>query len=340
MGVVGGILLSAFFWMPAVLETHYAQITQMTSGYFDFRKHFVTLDELWYSPWGYGGSGFINQFTRMAGTMQWAFLVVALARLRRGEGRWERAFFVSLFAFSVVMMLSHSTVVWSSIPLLQFLQFPWKFLAVTMLAGSCLSSAALLVPATERGKWTVFGVSVALILLCDLPHAAPEGVVDRGADFTSPNHVRMLTSDAMNLRDFTHYYTSYLPVQVTSPPTQPPASAVEVPQGVTILATEERTDRLRVRLDAPDTARVIVNTFWFPGWQASIDGQPLAIVPEPGTGRIVVTVPSGDHELFMRFGHTPLRFWSLMVSLVAMLAVVGSCLVALAGSGLRISRQT
>lgn len=321
-GMLGGILLSAFFWIPAILEKNYVQISRMASGYFDFRRHFVSLAELFYSPWNYGGSGFLNQFSRMAGVMQWVLLAGGIACMWRREGRNERLFFIVAFLLSVVMMLPMSVSIWATAPLLQFLQFPWKFLAVTMLAGSCLSSSIVVAPVGEGAKWGLLGVSVALILLFDVSHARPQGSICRAEDFASPAHVRVLTLQTMNRYDFTHYYTSYLPVQVKRAPQTIAATKVEPAGGLRVISEEIRSDRYRFRLRVEEPVRIIVNAFWFPGWQGFVDGRCVQVLPEADSGRLTLFVDQGEHDVVLRFGHTPLRLWALALSCAAAAAAV------------------
>ncbi|MFI5177958.1 MAG: 6-pyruvoyl-tetrahydropterin synthase-related protein [Vicinamibacterales bacterium] len=321
-GLVGGALLSAYFWLPAMLEQPFVQITKMTSGYFDFRQHFVSLGELVYSPWNYGGSGFSNQFSRMAGVMTCVFVVAGLFALRRASGRPERVFFLGALALSIVMMLPVSGPLWAGLPLVPFLQFPWKFLAVAGFAGACLSSTLFLLPIGHRAKIGVLAASVAALLALELPHAAPERVLDLPDDFTSPANVRLLTIEDMNQHDFTHYYTSYLPIAVHRVPRFVPTSKLETAPGVTVIGQEIRSDRYDFHIRADQPARLVLNTFWFPGWQATLDGERRAVEPEAETGRLTLSVPPGHHHVVVRLGETPVRFWALVLSSTTLAAGV------------------
>ena len=51
-----GIGLSSFFVLPAFFEKNYTRVAKLTQGGSDFRNHFVYLDQLWDSQWGYAGS--------------------------------------------------------------------------------------------------------------------------------------------------------------------------------------------------------------------------------------------------------------------------------------------
>jgi hypothetical protein len=53
--IVAGLLISSYFLLPALTETkltHAAEIAKKTN----YQDHFLCLNQIWYSPWGFGGS--------------------------------------------------------------------------------------------------------------------------------------------------------------------------------------------------------------------------------------------------------------------------------------------
>jgi hypothetical protein len=62
-------------------------------------------------------------------------------------------------------------------------------------------------------------------------------------------------------------------------------------------------------------------TFYFPGWQARIDGEKTDIEIGAPEGFIVVPVPAGSHQVDVKFGSTPDRFISAVVSLFSLAAI-------------------
>lgn len=50
-----GVLLSAFYWLPALTEMKYTNVVSVTGGGSQYKDHFVCLSQLWSSQWGYGG---------------------------------------------------------------------------------------------------------------------------------------------------------------------------------------------------------------------------------------------------------------------------------------------
>ncbi|RME36252.1 MAG: hypothetical protein D6793_06055, partial [Thermoflexia bacterium] len=61
---------------------------------------------------------------------------------------------------------------------------------------------------------------------------------------------------------------------------------------------------------------------YWPGWRASVDGQPAAVGPVEGSGYLALQVPPGEHTVVLWLGRTPIRAAAEGLSLAAVLAMV------------------
>ncbi len=75
-----------------------------------------------------------------------------------------------------------------------------------------------------------------------------------------------------------------------------------------------------LRVSTPQPTDVSLHTFFFPNWQAYIDGAPARTFPRGSLGLVSVTVPSGDHTVAFRFEDTPLRVAANWISLLSAIA--------------------
>jgi len=157
--IILGLGLSAFFWLPALAETGKTQVSQMVFENFDPpAKHLITISQLWTSPWGYGGSspgtddGLSLQLGKVHLLGSLAAIVILLycyiTKRKKIQLTIEQSnnlaifFAISLIA-SIYLLLPYSTVIWNSISLLSYIQFPWRFLTFASLFSSILAAWAI-----------------------------------------------------------------------------------------------------------------------------------------------------------------------------------------------------
>ncbi|HUS70175.1 MAG TPA: hypothetical protein VM075_05280, partial [Anaerolineae bacterium] len=65
------------------------------------------------------------------------------------------------------------------------------------------------------------------------------------------------------------------------------------------------------------------HTFYFPGWKVYMDGEEAPIYPSGDLALLSVDVPSGEHEVLVRFADTTPRLVGNVVSLLTLLGLIG-----------------
>ena len=161
--LIFGLGLSAFFWLPALTESNKTQVSQMVFEQFDPpAKHLITFNQLWTSSWGYGGSspgtddGLSLQLGKVHLLGGFAAIVILLycyivkkrstvqQFLAKGQsafgGNNLTIFSTISFVVSICLLLPYSTITWKSIPILAYIQFPWRFLTFASLFSSILAA--------------------------------------------------------------------------------------------------------------------------------------------------------------------------------------------------------
>jgi hypothetical protein len=81
------------------------------------------------------------------------------------------------------------------------------------------------------------------------------------------------------------------------------------------------SEQVRVQADEPTTLQFY--TYDYPGWQVSLDGQPIAHRHEPPFGLVTVEVPAGTHLVDLQMGTTLPRTLGLIISATALLIING-----------------
>jgi hypothetical protein len=330
-----GLAVSAFMWLPAILERNAVQFRNVASGsYFDFRRHFISAVELFSASQTFDLGATQMRFHHNLGLAQWVLgglgmLTVFRPRLRRLS--------VLFFAFAalgfIYLMLPASQSVWEAIPPMAFFQFPTRFLGPAALALGVLAGAALGWAdgvAWRHARLAFAVVAMAACVAAALPQLYPPTWPDFG-----PLTARRILESELNGRGIgTTSANDFLPVgAVVVPP--PQLSLIEsyatglvdkvnratLPAGTSVTVVEHgpQHDALRVRGDTEFVLRLF--TFYFPGWTAYVDGAPVAITLSEPEGWITFWVPAGDHKVLVRLEDTGPRWLAGGLSVLAAAAL-------------------
>jgi uncharacterized membrane protein YfhO len=80
-------------------------------------------------------------------------------------------------------------------------------------------------------------------------------------------------------------------------------------------------ERVVLETDASAPALLVLAEAWYPGWSATVDGSPAAVVPANAWMR-AVSVPAGRHQVELRFRSR----WLLPGALLSFLTAAGLAL--------------
>jgi 6-pyruvoyl-tetrahydropterin synthase related domain len=320
-----GLGLAAFFWLPALVEGGSVQLGITVQGWFDYHNHFLYLYQLIYSPWGYRYSlpGPDYGMSFAIGPVHLCLIATVLllrSRLRRRSTRaWlVGSFFLTLLLLSAFFTTHESLFIWESLPLLHPLVFPWRFLSlVTVSVAFLCGFPLLLVPPGNR--WAANGVTatlLALLIVTALPHARPEAFQDLSEDSLSSQAI--LASNMSPSRD------GFLaPNWVKQPPQAPPAERLTILSGQgNVTASMLVATNYEFRVDIADSARLRVNTFYFPGWTLYVDGVERPTDHTNLQGVMEFSLEPGLHSVVVRFEDTPVRQWATRFSLLSLFVLV------------------
>ncbi|MBU1200774.1 glycosyltransferase family 39 protein [Patescibacteria group bacterium] len=153
--VLGGLLaigLSAFFFIPVILEKSSVHVESITVGYFNYLAHFADLKQMFISRfWDYGSSlwGPDDDMAFPLGHFHWisAGIVGLLALFRFKKHKKERRLHLLIGLLLAVSLaytfLVHSRSVWfwDNLPILYYTQFPWRLLTIPVFLMSFTAGA-------------------------------------------------------------------------------------------------------------------------------------------------------------------------------------------------------
>ena len=148
--IILALLLSSYFFIPLIVENHltYASYVAKQTKYTD---HFVCANQLWQSPWGYGGStiGCNDGMSLKIGKFQLFFAALGLYMLFVNFRKFNKnpllkttSYLLLIISIGSLFMSTYlSKPIWDLFsPILSLFQFPWRFIEFSLIGLSFLSA--------------------------------------------------------------------------------------------------------------------------------------------------------------------------------------------------------
>ena len=345
-----GILGSSFFWLPVALERNEVNLNTLVGpegSHFAYSSHFLSLSTLlsptqWLdwgatepfyifnlgiAPWLFGFSGI-------------AFLVWAIAKkpqpLAQSETVWQASFWALTAVGLIWLMLPSSNFLWNNIPVLPFIQFPWRLLGpvaaiLAILAGF---STHMLSSIYTSATTAITTSAITLTLLFAIPLTQPQpwpsefGETTISAVATQENRGRWLgttsTADFVPATvDVVPGFQSQLLDALKSNETPDRVNYASLPANVEVEQQQIRPLYTRYIVSSPDPFALRLFLFDFPGWEVRIDGQTADSELGLPEGFIVIPTPPGTHTIEVEFVNTPPRTYGWWLTSLAVIALVG-----------------
>lgn len=303
-----GLGLSVIFWLPALWEQNYVTGLRI----YNYQENFPELYQLIFPSWGSGFSGgaFGDQMSFQIGVAN--LLTVFLSLLatiklfkKKDDLGKTLIFFLSCFVFIFLLMLKISLPIWKAVPLMNYFQFPWRFLSLEILIASFLAGSLLKVWPSK-----IFGVGlVSLVFLL-------------GIGYTKVAYYHQ--------RDDNYYLTRSNFIEGTNSPgdsfnTIWMAKNIDKKNEKIILTEEEgevktlglKTTHYSFNISAKKDLTIHLNAAYFPGWTVFVNGEEVKISPDR-EGRISFDLKKGDNQhIEVTFRDTNIRKIALVISLLS-----------------------
>jgi len=319
-GMALGLLLSAVYWLPAALEGKY--IYEPVTEIFPYHNSYITFNP----PGNYFDTlvqrTFVFQIAATAVAII-ALLILALvfrrfkhsqpneqqtAKLHPQIGLW-----IVMATVTTLMSTQLSMPVSKLIPRIQIAVPAWRWWAIAILFTSLLIAAVIEQTSKQFSLSPVLSWSLRAILLIvvvaniwlsikgTIMEKMSSGEWEFGKDFAG---------DGFIPKDATHPYD----LPKTERAIVSPIGSAEVliwqPQYREVDATANGNGTLRLK------------TYNFPGWQATLDGEPVPILSDPN-GTQVIRIPAGKHKVTTQFVNTPPRILGAVLFWVGLLIIIG-----------------
>ncbi|MDA1051653.1 MAG: hypothetical protein O3C40_14385 [Planctomycetota bacterium] len=129
-GLSVALILSSPYWFHLISMKEFVCYESAISGGYGPENHVVHFPQFFSRAWGYGYSaaGLSDEISFQLGLPHAIFALVGFFSMP--HSRWVQASFI-LYVALILLMTPELGRVWHAIPILRFVQFPWRILAVT-----------------------------------------------------------------------------------------------------------------------------------------------------------------------------------------------------------------
>ena len=297
-----GLLISLFFWAPAILESSY--MANIPLFEYMYKHNFSSLFSLFYSPWGFGvdinQNGGLSPQIGVINLLLLLFSIFIFKKLKNTERKmvvlWLAVFFISVF-----LSVSNSGFLYEHLGVLRKFQFPWRFL---ILAGFACASVSPIVLSKLKTKQLI--ILLAVVLLYSVQFISVKGYV---------NHPDFYYSSFNGLGfDHGEGITRWTSADISVPA----KSRFELIGGeATISEVAKKPLEQKLKVDAKSQIQLLDNTIYFPGWKVTIDGRKVPIEFQDMNHRGLITfyAPKGARNIIVSFRESPVRLITDWISL-------------------------
>lgn len=338
--VLGGILglgLAAFFTFPVAIEKPYAHLETLVGGYFDYRQHFVSLEQMFVSNyWGYDSSvwGIEDGLSLSAGQLQVVGSILALLLAFINFKKFKK---LSTMVFALVgmelavlfMVHQRSAPLWTILEsALIFVQFPWRFLSIsTFLLSLTTAIGFFFIQKTNLRILKLNGAlvyGIIFLLACVLMYGS----------FFKPNKWYDITdtdkfSGTSWEKQLTISIFDYLPIYATLPPTAAAPMNPETLEGLAdFKGAKKGSDYKEWEVDIIEPSLLRAPIFDFPGMKVFIDGQLVdhwnddCRNQEYCHGLVTFNIPPGRHNILITLTNTPVRTIGNAITIISFLVII------------------
>jgi len=330
---IGGLAVSAYFWLPAVYETRWTH--QGQQPVYDVVNNFPPLKSYLYQAWGYGFSlnGTKDGVSPMIGFAQIAALLLsAVFVLFNKKFYWPAKILTIISFITFFLMLKVSIPIWNGFPLMKTIQFPNRLNAILVFGAAVTGAFAIeTLPKIKLNwlKWLIGSGLIILAIYSNRNHFRP-AVFDRYYDNDITGFYQLLFGVGNPSNEVTPIWSENLPpeyvdkAQVLFPKDNISSPNIKIEE----VSLANRNYKFRVYNKTRQTYGIKINTIYYPGWKVYVDNNfyPLSIPVKqnPGNkfGLINVNIPPGEHILEARWSETLLRNTADAVSIFALIFIL------------------
>lgn len=314
LSFIFSILLSGFYIIPLIFESKFINLgLSTTTGYFDFKGHFVTLKQILFSRfWGYGASvwGEEDGLNLSIGIIQWIIplLAIVIGYVKKSKKLGGILLFTLIGWFCLFLTHNKSTTIWQALPFMKFIQFPWRFYSVSIFAF-CLASGGVI--GKNKKLNVMLTVLITLVSIILTFNFFKEDIWYKVSDIDLTQGQKWEDQSRASIKDYWPIFGEKIPDEFA-----PKSYDNEI-----LLIKRSNYYKYNVYSET-DTSYIFPVTY-FPGWKAYVNGKNIEAKPIGSYGLLSLNnVPFGKNVVELEFSNTIIRKIGDLISFISIIAVI------------------
>ena len=300
-GLALGLGLAAFYLVPAAYEQRWVNIGQaLASGLLPVQNFLFTRIDDAEHTW-------FNWIASICALSLILLLALAALASRRfaasstaGRNRQTAVALLLLGTAATLLTLRFTLPLWTYLPKLRFVQFPWRWMSIIALMAACFLALAM----EKRRGWLWF----AALFLLSVPLAnfqvqntwwdpdempTMHDALDNGPGFDGTDEYDPVGDDHLDL-------SADAPEVTIVPADTADSAAPKANFQIARWSPEQK----QIRVDSPGGARVALRLLNYPAWRVQLNGKPLLPDRMDDVNQMVVPIEPGTSEINVEFIRT------------------------------------
>ena len=332
------LLLTAFYWLPALLETNAVKLNLITEQLdaLDVTRNLRPLAETLALPHRADPTQQNQAVPAALGWIQIGLAAAGLLLSARRRWRRYRALMWVLGGATLMLIFMNtpaSAPLWESLPLIGYTQFPWRLLGLASLTLALMAGigAKLSLDALPAGRWRTLLIVLAAASL--IAYALPWTYASYHHEFEVHDirDVQRLERETgqLALSSYAEYLTLHTDAAALDAGALAErfASADVIPRllpsdSLAIPAQRWTGTSAELTVISRQAQTLVFDWLYLPGWSAWIDEEPIDAYPSLAAGLVALEAPAGDYELRVELGPTAAQSLSLWIGALGLIAAL------------------
>ncbi len=280
-----GLGLSSFFWIPAVFDLQYTVFSSIKIS--DYGNYFAD----------------INLIGIFSIAIIFTAILLYVKRKIKILGNKSVLFFICLSIIAIFISLPVSNLLWSFLPV-SFIQFPFRILSILIISIAFL--AAFIVSQFKKNIQIILAILISgIFILSAIPFINVTTYQNYPDSFYSTN------------QDTTTVKNEYMPIWVRNLGNYNPQKVENISTKEQVEILKNKPNQIIFKIINEKVAKIRVNTIYFPGWEAVINGRNTEISYLDGNGLIILNLDPGENYVVVSFKETMLRIIANLISFIS-----------------------